>query len=1385
LNSALFIIPLLLIISVPTAFAQVDLPEIDTTSEAPIPIDAELKYDFVDGLPIQVNTGNDVVLINPDCSVQINDYSNNVIFENDNYILRVSDYDSNNWADMEINGSSCNVFGYDNAVTLDYNFGFKTVQENHEGVLTKYYDISNPEKTKVSVEFENLFYPNHKFMTYEQITLADQNITFNDQEIDLSNFVGQSFDRNVLDNYTDVLIGFNNNTAFYQSEIGFDNLWSVDLIDYNKINLNYGKTDVLTEIGEKYILDPLVWGTSSSTQNPVLSFNSNNWSHSGSGSPTSSATVHDFSYGSHSGWNHSYSVLTGSDFNNEVSGDFTWVVRVYGMDTYQSNGGELRLTNGDRCYFGSSSGHSYLGTLNKYIGCNIGGTSNTSNPAQGTGYGVSDITISRSGNTYTFSGYGFTKTMSGTLDEVEFYEGRWTYAYSSSIKHETLSFNDPNYVPPSAPTAPQTLTTSQSVANQIVLNYLAPSSATPAVTNYKIYLDGSLIDTIGNVLTYTDNISGNEIGSGLTYSVIAVNSVGDSPASNNSFITAWDFPDAPISFQAVTGSPITMSYVTPNSDDTILNYKIYRDSVLIDTITPTNSYTDNTTVAGNSYVYSATALSAVGESSQSNTSTATAGIAPDAPSISLAINDVNATPLDIEISISHGSSMGTGTFSNFIIERSPDNSSWTTLSATPTSSPHTDTVPNSDTWYYRVSSQSNHGTSIPSAVDTITTPTQPSADSSVLLSIDNPNPNPLDVTVSFVAPNSDGGSLITGYNLSSSPDDVTYTQIKTGVTADQTITVANSGTWYFKSQPINNVGTAGLGTAVSITTPTIPGTITDLLATPISETQIDLTFSSPSNGGSNIVEYKIIRDGVQVATTPTPNYSDNTVVTQSSYTYSIITNNNVGDSANSNSQTVVTFGLPGIPVLTVSQNSITSLDLSWTIPQDYNSPIIGYKIEIDDGSGYVVETTNTGNINTSYTKTGLTPISEYFFRVSAINSYGTGLGTIDSNWTNPTTPTGLTVIPDNTSTNLELYWDSNISATGYKIERENGIGNGWSAVTNNTGNTNTAYQDTGLVDNIFYNYRISTVTPVGNSIPSSTFSQTTFHLPDPVTTLTATSGQFIDAELNWTQPSLYGYLEGYKIYTFDPITNITTTLISNTNSNNPSYSVTNLDPTITYHFKVSALTIHGENSSGNVANATATSENILGSINMPTDTNPTQIPIQFDQSFSGNNTIVKIKYAPELDVICDVDYKFARTTTTYSNLAETAELDGKVSHTMTFNNSDNDIVEMLCYDSTDNTIKGQHLLPMTTIPLSVQTDDFKNGIFGIDGKFGSLDLITLFVILIAMVGFNRYNPAVGVGIMTVVIMGMAWAGIIEPITVVGGILTMVFIIAVVLAKRRS
>ena len=1106
------------------------------------------------------------------------------------------------------------------------------------------------------------------------------------------------------------------------------------------------------------------------------------------------------------------------------------------------------------------------------------------------------------------------------------------------------------------------------------------TTSDPVTTTYSVERDNSQITTTTST-TYSDTPS---LGSSYDYTVSSSTTYGTSSDSNTATIDLT-YPNAPTGLSTAYNDPnVDLSWTAPSSSggSAITGYIIEHstDNNTWTTLTTTSNtsvtYTHTSPVIGSLNYYKVSGVNTYGTGAVSNTSSVLAGVPPDAPSITASYN--NPANSNIEVAITNGASMGTGTFTQWNIERSADGSTNWTSAGTATTSPFTDTgVPSVGDWYYRATTQSNHGTSAystnalasPVAPDvptnltstisnpnpspltisldwdspinfgsgtltgyevyrdgslvtttgtasqyddtvtvqgtyvytvktltthavsglsgstTISTPTQPSADSSVSLSIDNPNPNPLDITVSFTAPSSDGGSAVTGYNLSSSPDDITYTQIATGVTADQTVTVSNAGTWYFKSLSTNNVGSSTLGSAVSIATPTVPGipsltlsiadpnalpfditssfvaptsdggsavtgynlyyssdnityssiasavtadqlkivsgigthyfkaeainnigtsalssafsiatpvlptAVSDLAVSSVTDTTVGLTWSEPANGGSNIIDYTVYRDGNSIGTTTTVGYADSGLTTQTSYVYTVYSRSNAGTSLVSNSVTQVTQGVPAVVSnFQTTTASLEAITLSWTAPNDFGAAITGYLIERESPTGNGFTPVTTTGVVTAYSDTGLTPVTQYNYRISAINSYGSSPTTTSSTTTLPAPPTGVVATPSTSTSELVVTWTApadTTGMTGYQIYRENGIGNGFTLI-NTTTTLGTTFTDTGLTTNVFYNYKLKSITPQGNSAYSNTYAQTTYHIPDAVTILTATAGDFIDADLAWTQPTnLYAALDGYRIYTVDTTTGVITTLISDTNSNTPSYTVTNLDPTITYNFRVSPLTIHGDNNTGTTASVTATSENVLGNINMPTTVNPEQVPIIFEQSTSGNNTLVKMKFEPTLDVNCDVDYKFAQTTTTYSSLAETTELDGKASHTMTFNNSDNDIVEMLCYDSTDSTIKGQHLVTKTTIPFKEQSDSFKNGDYGIVGKFGSIDLITLFVVLISMVGFNRYNPIVGVGIMSAVIAALAWIGIIEPITLVAGILTMVFVVAVVLSRRKS
>ena len=789
-----------------------------------------------------------------------------------------------------------------------------------------------------------------------------------------------------------------------------------------------------------------------------------------------------------------------------------------------------------------------------------------------------------------------------------------------------------NVTPPSAPT---NLTTSQSIANQIILNWTAPSSGSPP-TSYEIYANSTLVATTGNVTTYTHNLPSNLIGQGITYMVEAINSAG-SATSGTSLITAWNTPDIVTGFQAVTGYPITMSWVTPLSDDTITNFNIYRDGTLLTTLGNVNSYSDSATVSGTSYVYTASAVSAVGEGNQSSSSTALHGVAPDAPSISSLV--ISPTNLDIAVNISHGSSMGTGNFSNFSVERSVDGVTGWSIVGTPTGFTLTDTVPNVGTWHYRAQSISNHGTSVysgivntshvapdaptistaitnpntapldievsitngvsngtgtitnyeiyrdgtlvattgvvssyidtvpsgggtfvfeaktitnhgvsvlstsvsqttatpppapisaptliianpnPSPLDvtvsfampssggsvinsfeifrsidnvtfssvgttttllfydtvpnagsyyytfastnlvgssgqspssSIATATVPLADASVTLAINNPNPNPLDITVSFVAPTSDGGSAVTGYNLSSSPDDITYTQIATGVTTPQTITVANAGTWYFKSQAINNVGTAGLGVSTSITTATVPSSdssITLAINNPNpSPFIVTSTLVAPiSNGGSTVTGYNLYHSSddityTSIATAINGTF-DYTVSGVGTHYFKSEAINNVGTATQGLAVSIATPNTPDAPTLTLTTPSpdVTPLVINSSFVAPLNnggSTVTGYNLYSSPDDITYTQIAINQTIDQTIT---VVSAGTYYFKAESISNAGTGSLSSAFSFATPT-------VPDGSSVSLVIATPNTTPLT-FTITPVAPVSNGGSAIT--------------------------------------------------------------------------------------------------------------------------------------------------------------------------------------------------------------------------------------------------------------------------------------------------------------------------------------------------
>ncbi len=189
---------------------------------------------------------------------------------------------------------------------------------------------------------------------------------------------------------------------------------------------------------------------------------------------------------------------------------------------------------------------------------------------------------------------------------------------------------------------------------------------------------------------------------------------------------------------------------------------------------------------------------------------------------------------------------------------------------------------------------------------------------------------------------------------------------------------------------------------VSAQAPTIPSPPTGLKATSISSSEIDLSWTAPTNnGGSPITGYSILRsrDGGSTWSYVTSNtgstattYAHTGLTAGSTYYYAVHAINSVGISYASNIAFATTTSIPSPPTgLKATSISSSEIDLSWTAPTNNGgSPITGYSIlrSRDGGSTWSYVTSNTGSTATTYAHTGLTAGSTYYYAVHTINSIG-------------------------------------------------------------------------------------------------------------------------------------------------------------------------------------------------------------------------------------------------------------------------------------------------------------------------------------------------------------------------------------------------------------
>jgi hypothetical protein len=575
---------------------------------------------------------------------------------------------------------------------------------------------------------------------------------------------------------------------------------------------------------------------------------------------------------------------------------------------------------------------------------------------------------------------------------------------------------------------------------------------------------------------------------------------------------------------------------------------------------------------------------------------------------------------------------------------------------------------------------------------------------------------------------------------------------------------------------------------------------TGLTVTDISISQLDLDWDD-AIAADNLTGFRIFVEsptgnGFTLHTndtgTTTSSLSDLGLSTKTQYNYMIAGINGTGVGANSTAVSEYTFGVPdAITDLSTGSTSDT-VTLTWSAPTVYGFPITGYFIEYESptGNGFVTLVGDTTTTDTTYIHTGLSAFTQYNYRVTAITSFGnSAVSNESSTFTVTDAPTSFTMNDGyhTLTTQLNLEWIAPTgSVNGYKIECESPTGNGFSDVVANTTTTTLFYNHTGLTPGQEYNCKVSAHSEYGTSIAGNVFEYSPHALPEAVDDLVATATSLSAIDLEWTLPIINSHaLSCWMLNYTTPLGDPQTIVTACSPTTDLEYTITGLALGDPNSFRVSAVTPHGTNATGNIINATAFSEFEIGSLSITEESNPNILPVLFSQVDTGDTSVITVRVPNTISSLsCDLAFKFAATNTTYNGLATSVYDTDYDQYSFTINNATNEVIDFDCWDAGDLSINGQHTKPQSSFALIDMADAFRDGTFGTAGEIEGLDMITFIVIIVSMVGFNKSNPAAGILISVMILGATAYFGLIELPTILFSVVSLIVMLAIVITRKN-
>ncbi|MEO9175837.1 MAG: hypothetical protein ABI317_10035, partial [Gaiellales bacterium] len=366
----------------------------------------------------------------------------------------------------------------------------------------------------------------------------------------------------------------------------------------------------------------------------------------------------------------------------------------------------------------------------------------------------------------------------------------------------------------------------------------------------------------------------------------------------------------------------------------------------------------------------------------------------------------------------------------------------------------------------------------------------------------------------------------------------------------------------------DSTGTSAASAATSVVYDTVPPPVPTGL-TAVTPTNIKPVLSWVSGGNdatSGFVGYQVLRGSTVVATTTATTFTDTTLVTSGSQTYTVRAVDAAGNVSTGSASKAVVYDtvIPSAPVLTAPTATNTSTTLSWTASTDTGGSLLTRYAVFRDGVLIGAPTPATA---LTYTDTGALSAGTYVYTVYAYD--GAGNSSLASNARavvyDVTAPGAAGGLAGQTPTSSKpiLLWTDATDTGGSGLQRYDV----YRGATLAGSTTVTSFTDAALSASGTYTYTVRAVDGAGNVGPPSASATVVYDVTAPTmpASLTGTTPTASAPVLSWTASTdaLSGldhydvYRGGLKINT-SPVTGLTFTDTSPINGSQ-SYLVRAVD----------------------------------------------------------------------------------------------------------------------------------------------------------------------------------------------------------------------------------